>query len=143
MEIKIEYNVYPKSGTKGIDCYIVTDSGRVKHHDIYTISVLSNNYVIEHSYYSSDSINYVQTTAKQDIGFTINNDIVQDPKNISDEDFQLLKILNPNVTDTQFNIFKELKLYLDNHQTEDYTLDQVKQILKDKGEWNVGWKMYR
>lgn len=58
------------------------------------------------------------------------NDLVDNPKNLTDLDWQLLKITNPDVESYQWQIFKLLKDLLDNRTTEDYIVSKVKEVLE-------------
>lgn len=59
----------------------------------------------------------------------IDTDIVTNTKHLEEIDWQLLKILNPQVSSVQWSIFKLLKDLVDDRTEEDYTIDQIKQIL--------------
>lgn len=56
-------------------------------------------------------------------------DAVEDSKNLTDLDWQLLKITNPDVHVYQWQIFKLLKDLLDNRAAEDDTVQKVKEVL--------------
>lgn len=61
--------------------------------------------------------------------FYIDSDLLEDPKNLSDLDWQLLKITNPDVHVYQWQIFKLLKDRLDNKSDESYTVSEIKEVL--------------
>lgn len=62
----------------------------------------------------------------------IDTDIVTNPRHLEETDWQLLKILNPQVSSVQWSIFKLLKDLVDARTEEDYTIDQIKQILGEE-----------
>lgn len=65
-----------------------------------------------------------------DVRFYIDSDLVENPKSLSVYDWQLLKILYPEVKNFQWEIFKTLKDLVDNRIEEDYTLERIKEILQ-------------
>lgn len=65
-----------------------------------------------------------------DVRFYIDSDLVENPKSLSVYDWQLLKILYPEVKNFQWEIFKTLKDLVDNKVEEEYTLERIKSILQ-------------
>ena len=65
-----------------------------------------------------------------DVKLFIDSDLVQNPKNLEDVDWQLLKILHPEVQHYQWKIFQILKSFIDNRVEEDYALERIKSILQ-------------
>lgn len=68
--------------------------------------------------------------AGDDIKFYVDSDLVENPKNLEDVDWQLLKIIHPEVKSFQWEIFQTLKDFVDNRIEEDYTLERIKEILQ-------------
>ena len=68
--------------------------------------------------------------AGDDIKFYIDSDLVENPKAITKYDWQLLKILHPEVKSYQWEIFQIMKDLVDNRVEEDYTLERIKEILQ-------------
>lgn len=56
-------------------------------------------------------------------------DVVEDSKNLSDLDWQLLKITNPDVEPYQWQIFKLLKDLIDDKESQEYITDKIKEVL--------------
>ena len=65
-----------------------------------------------------------------DVRFFIDSDLVQNPKNLEDVDWQLLKILHPEVQYFQWEIFQILKDFVDNRIEEWYSLQRIQSILQ-------------
>ena len=63
----------------------------------------------------------------------LDGDTVLDPINTQQEDWQLLKILNPDVDNKTWKIYQILKDLIDNKIDEEHTINYVKDIF-DKGE---------
>ena len=64
--------------------------------------------------------------AGDDIKFYVDSDLVENPKAITKYDWQLLKILHPEVKSYQWEIFQILKDLVDNKIEEEYTLAEIK-----------------
>lgn len=65
---------------------------------------------------------------------TIDDELCQDPHNMTAEDWTLLTMLHPQITTQYWNILKLLKDYVDKLIEEEYLINNVKCILK--GETN-------
>ena len=61
---------------------------------------------------------------------TIDEDLCQDPHNMTSEDWTLLTMLYPQITTQYWEILKLLKDYVDKHIEEEYLIENVKCILK-------------
>jgi hypothetical protein len=61
--------------------------------------------------------------------FHIDSDILEQPKNLSDLDWQLLKITNSKVEPYQWQIFKMLKDLIDDKESQEYITDKIKEVL--------------
>lgn len=70
--------------------------------------------------------------AGDDIKFYVDSDLVENPKAITKYDWQLLKILHPEVKSYQWEIFQILKDLVDNKIEEEYTLERIKGILQQE-----------
>ena len=68
--------------------------------------------------------------AGDDIKFYIDSDLVENPKNLEDVDWQLLKIIHPEVKSFQWEVFQVMKDLVDNRTEEEYTLERIKEILQ-------------
>lgn len=67
-----------------------------------------------------------------DVKFYIDSDLVQNPKTLDVYDWQLIKILHPEVKNYQWEVFKTLKDLVDNRVEEEYTLERIKGILQQE-----------
>ena len=65
-----------------------------------------------------------------DVKFYVDSDLVENPKSLTQYDWQLLKVLHPLVKSYQWEIFHTLKDLVDNRVEEEYTLERVKGILQ-------------
>lgn len=70
-----------------------------------------------------------------DVKFYIDSDLVQNPKTLDICDWQLLKIINPQVKNFQWEIFQVMKDLVDNVTTEEYTLERIKSILQKENNY--------
>lgn len=68
--------------------------------------------------------------AGEDIKFYVDSDLVENPKSLTQYDWQLLKILHPEVQHFQWEIFKTLKDLIDNRAEEEYSLERIKSVLQ-------------
>ena len=68
--------------------------------------------------------------AGDDVKFYVDTDLVENPKALTQYDWQLLKILHPEVKNYQWEIFQIMKDLVDNKIEEEYTLDRIKSILQ-------------
>ena len=128
MEIKLEQAVF-KSGVVAVCCKeFIGDSANPTIVNEYSIYRLRDTYSLATSVFLVES-----GKIKQELGigldFNINSDLVENPKNLEAVDWQLFRILNPQVSSVQWTIFKLLKDLVDARTEEDYTIDQIKQIL--------------
>lgn len=119
MKIEIEQIAY-SSGVVEFSCklYSVCESG-MKWRE-YTLFVSKIN--------SSYTISIDKNGRAQDFTMFL-PDFVEDSKNLSDLDWQLLKITNPDVEPYQWQIFKLLKKLIDNKSDESYTVSEIKEVL--------------
>ena len=60
----------------------------------------------------------------------VDSDLVENPKSITQYDWQLLKIIHPQVKSFQWGIFQILKDLVDNRVEEEYSLERIKSILQ-------------
>lgn len=119
MQIEIEQIAY-NSGVIECSCklYSVCESG-MKWRE-YTLFVSKIN--------SSYTISIDKNGRAQDFTMFL-PDLIEDSKNLSDLDWQLLKITNPDVSVYQWHIFKMLKDLIDNKIDESYTVSEIKEVL--------------
>lgn len=124
MEIKLEQKVYP-SGTTEVVCHYWNVSNTcVPQYLRIHISKFRKTYILEVQEDDVTLINYNKTDV------IVDSDLVENPKSLSVHDYQLLKILHPQVKNFQWEIFKTLKDLVDNVTEEEYTLERVKGILQ-------------
>lgn len=129
MEIKLDQAVF-KSGVVEVCCKeFIGDSANPTIVNEYSIYRLRDTYSLATSVFLVES-----GKIKQELGtgldFNINSELVENPKAITQYDWQLLKILHPEVKNFQWEVFKTLKDLVDNRLEEEYTLERVKGILQ-------------
>lgn len=129
MEIKLEQTIF-QSGVVEVCCKeFIGDGANPTIVNEYSIYRLRDTYSLATSVFLVES-----GKIKQELGiglyFNINSDLVENPKNLEDADWQLLKIIHPEVKSFQWEIFQTLKDFVDNRIEEDYTLERIKEILQ-------------
>lgn len=122
MEIKLEQKVY-SSGTVEVSCKIYMIDEYKTQWLVYDLAVLVFKccYKFERS---SDPLNSNLNTT-----IYVDSDLVENPKTLTQYDWQLLKIINPDIHEDQWKIFKLLKDLLDNKSDESYTVSEIKEVL--------------
>ena len=124
IKLKLDQKVY-SSGTVEVSCksYIV-DEYKTEWliHD-FAVLVFKCCYKFERS---SDPINSNLNTTSY-----VDSDLVENPKALTQYDWQLLKILHPEVQHYQWEVFRTLKDLVDNVTEEDYSLQRIKEILEE------------
>lgn len=68
--------------------------------------------------------------AGHDCKIIVDSDLVESPKQLDVCDWQLLKILHPEVQEYQWKIFQTLKDFVDNRTEGEYSLQRIKSILQ-------------
>lgn len=123
MEIKLEQKVY-SSGTVEVSCksYLVDEYKTEWLVHEFAVLVFKCCYKFERS---SDPLNSNLNTT-----IYVDSDLVENPKSLTQYDWQLLKILHPLVKSYQWEIFHTLKDLVDNRVEEEYTLETIKGILQ-------------
>ena len=129
MEIKLEQAVF-KSGVVGVCCKeFIGDGANPTIVNEYSIYRLRDTYSLATSVFLVES-----GKIKQELGigldFNINSDLVENPKNLEDVDWQLLKIIHPEVKSYQWEIFQILKDLVDNVIEEEIAINLIKNILE-------------
>lgn len=129
MEIKLEQVVF-QSGTIGVCCRSYMGDSVVP-----TIVNEYNVHKFRECYSFSFAIFLVEggkIKQKLESGCDVNvdSDLVENPKSITQYDWQLLKILHPAVKSFQWEIFQVMKDLVDNRAEEEYTLERIKSILQ-------------
>lgn len=126
MEIlsKLEQKVYP-SGTVEINCstYVRKQNTSMFLSYKYTVLKLRRTYKFEYS------TEHFSLTPEQ-LDVTVDSDLVQNPENLDIYDYQLLKILHPEVRHYQWEIFQVMKDFVDNRAEEEYALERIRSILQ-------------
>lgn len=123
MEIVFNQRVYP-SGTVDISCRCYTEVGGMRW-----LQYKFHVYKLRSTYKFEYSTTYFKTNFDQSI-VEVDSDIVGNPKILDVCDWQLLKILHPEVQECQWKIFQILKDFVDNRVEEDYALERIKSILQ-------------
>jgi hypothetical protein len=121
MQIEIEQWQH-SGGTVEVSCKVNVPYKDVYLTDEYIVTKLKRSYYFE--VVESKTLPIISLNYKIFI-----EDLVEDPKNLSDLDWQLLKITNPDVETYQWKIFKLLKDLLDNKESQGYITDKVKEVL--------------
>ena len=129
MEIKLEQAVF-KSGVVGVCCKeFIGESVNPTIVNEYSIYRLRDTYSLATSVFLVES-----GKIKQELGigldFNINSDLVENPKNLEDVDWQLLKIIHPEVKSFQWEVFQVMKDFVDNRVEEEIATILIKNILE-------------
>lgn len=134
MEIKLEQAVF-KSGVVEVCCKeFIGDSANPTIVNEYSIYRLRDTYSLATSSFLVDN-GKIKQELSGGLDFNINSDLVENPKSITLYDWQLLKILHPEVQHYQWEIFKTLKGFVDNRAEEEYTLERIKSILQKENNY--------
>lgn len=125
MEIKLEQKVY-SSGTVEVSCksYLVDDYKTEWLIHEFAVLVFKCCYKFERS---SDTLNSNLNTT-----IYVDSDLVENPKALTQYDWQLLKILHTEVQYYQWEVFKTLKDLVDNRVEEEYVLETIKNVLQQE-----------
>ena len=129
MEIKLEQTIF-QSGVVEVCCKeFIGDGANPTIVNEYSIYRLRDTYSLATSVFLVES-----GKIKQELGiglyFNINSDLVENPKNLEDVDWQLLKIIHPQVKSFQWGIFQILKDLVDNRIDEEFSLERIKSVLQ-------------
>ncbi|ULG01873.1 hypothetical protein phiA047_0142 [Aeromonas phage phiA047] len=124
MEIKLEQKVYP-SGTVEINCRNCVQKQNTDFFFIYKYTVLK----LRRTYKFEYSTEHLSLTPER-LDVSVDSDLVENPKSITQYDWQLLRIIHPQVKSFQWGIFQILKDLVDNRVEEEYTLERIKSILQ-------------
>lgn len=129
MEIKLEQKIY-QSGTVEINCrnYVQKENTDFSLVYKYTVLKLRKTYKFE---YSTEHLSL--TPAQIDV--TVDSDMIENPKQLGICDWQLLKILHPEVQHYQWEVFQILKDFVDNRVDEEYSLERIKGILQKENKY--------
>ena len=131
MEIKLEQTIF-QSGTVGVCCRSYMGDS--------TIPTIVNEYNA-HKFRNCYSFSFATFLVeggkiKQKLGsgcdISVDYDLVENPKSLTQYDWQLLKILHPEVQHYQWEVFQTLKDLVDNRVEEEYTLAEIKLILQQE-----------
>ena len=129
MEIKLEQTIF-KSGVVEVCCKeFIGESANPTIVNEYSIYRLRDTYSLATSVFLVES-----GKIKQELGigldFNINSDLVENPKNLEDVDWQLLKIIHPEVKSFQWEVFQVMKDFVDNVTEEEIAINLIKNILE-------------
>lgn len=125
MEIVFNQQVYP-SGTIEVSCryYTKADVGMQWLESEFSLGKLRSTYKFKYS------TEYFAMSPNQLTEVVVDSDLVQNPKQLAIWDWQLLKIIHPEVKSFQWEIFQVMKDLVDNRIEEEYTLSRIKSILQ-------------
>lgn len=123
MEIKLEQKVY-SSGTVEVSCKIYMIDDYKTEWLVYDLAVLVFKccYKFERS---SDPLNSNLNTT-----IYVDSDLVENPKTLTQYDWQLLRIIHPAVKSFQWEIFQVMKDLVDNVTEEEIAINLIKNILE-------------
>lgn len=124
MEIKLDQKIYP-SGTVEISCRSCVQKENTDFSLVYKYTVLK----LRRTYKFEYSTEHLSLTPER-LDVSVDSDLVENPKSLTQYDWQLLKILHPEVQHFQWGIFQILKDLVDNVITEEYTLERIKSVLQ-------------
>lgn len=129
MEIKLEQAVF-KSGVVEVCCKeFIGDGANPTVVNEYSIYRLRDTYSLATSVFLVES-----GKIKQELGigldFNINSDLVENPKTLDICDWQLLKIIHPEVKSFQWEVFQVMKDLVDNVTEEEIAIYLIKNILE-------------
>lgn len=124
MKIKLDQKIYP-SGTVEINCrnYVQKENTDFSLVYNYTVLKLRGTYKFE---YSTEHLSL--TPERLDV--SVDPDLVENPKSLTQYDWQLLKITHHGVKSFQWEIFQVMKDLVDNKVEEEYSLQRIKSILQ-------------
>lgn len=129
MEIKLEQAVF-KSGVVEVCCKeFIGESANPTIVNEYSIYRLRDTYSLATSVFLVE-IGKIKQELGIGLDFNINSDLVENPKTLDICDWQLLKIIHPEVKSFQWEVFQVMKDLVDNVTTEEYTLSRIKSILQ-------------
>lgn len=129
MEIKLEQAVF-KSGVVEVCCKeFIGDSANPTIVNEYSIYRLRDTYSLATSSFLVDN-GKIKQELSGGFDFNINNDLVENPKSLTQYDWQLLRIIHPEVKSFQWEVFQVMKDLVDNRVEEEYSLERIKSILQ-------------
>lgn len=125
MEIVLNQQVYP-SGTIEVSYryYTKDDVGMQWLESEFSMGKLRSTYKFKYS------TKYFAMSPKQLTEVVVDSDLVQNPKQLDICDWQLLKIIHPEVKSFQWEIFQILKDLVDNVTEEEIAINLIKNILE-------------
>lgn len=127
MEIIFNQHVYP-SGTIDISYrYYTKDAAGMQWlQSEFGVCKLRSTYKFKYS------TKYFSSYGPEQLDVTIDPDLVENPKQMDECDWQLLRILHSEVQHYQWKIFQILKSFVDNVIEEEYSLQKIKEILQNE-----------
>lgn len=125
MEIVFNQQVYP-SGTIEVSCryYTKADVGMQWLESEFSLGKLRSTYKFKYS------TEYFAMSPNQLTEVVVDSDLVQNPKQLSICDWQLLKIIHPEVQYYQWEVFQVMKGLVDNVIEEEIAINLIKNILE-------------
>lgn len=129
MEIKLEQVIF-QSGTIGVCCRsymggsiaptIVNEYNVHKFRECYSFSFAI--FLVE--------CGKIKQKLESGCDVNVDSDLVENPKSLTQYDWQLLRIIHYEVKSFQWEVFQVMKDLVDNVTTERYTLERIKSILQ-------------
>lgn len=130
MEIKLEQVIF-QSGTIGVCCRSYMGDG--------TAPTIVNEYNV-HKFRKCYSFSFasflveggrIKQKLESGCDVDVDSDLVENPKSLTQYDWQLLKIIHSEVQHYQWEVFQVMKDLVDNVTEEDYSLQRIKEILEE------------
>ena len=129
MEIKLEQVIF-QSGTIGVCCRSYMGDG--------TVPTIVNEYNV-HKFKECYSFSFasflveggrIKQKLESGCDVNIDSDLVENPKSLTQYDWQLLRIIHPEVKSFQWEVFQVMKDLVDNRVEEEYSLERIKSVLQ-------------
>lgn len=111
-KLELTQMVYSESGALEVSLF-------TKGYHLFSVTKYKQNYQLCY-----DDSGY-------DCKITVDSDLVESPKQLDECDWQLLKILHPQVQNFQWGVFQTLKDFVDNRLEEEYALERIKSVLQE------------
>ena len=131
MEIKLEQVIF-QSGTIGVCCRsYMGDSIAPTIVNEYNVHKFRECYSFSFAIFLVEG-GKIKQKLESGCDVNVDSDLVENPKSLTQYDWQLLKIIHPEVQHYQWEVFRTLKDLVDNRVEEEYTLAEIKLILQQE-----------
>ena len=129
MEIKLEQVIF-QSGTIGVCCRsYMGDCTAPTIVNEYNVHKFRKCYSFSFASFLVDG-GRIKQKLESGCDVDVDSDLVENPKTLDICNWQLLKIIHPEVKSFQWEVFQVMKDLVDNVTTEEYTLSRIKSILQ-------------